>query len=56
MTPTILQVINAVLFKNKNDDGIQWGRYYKPFPIIGFALTITVVGLNLYEGCPTHYD
>ncbi|KAN0091454.1 hypothetical protein V8E55_005020 [Tylopilus felleus] len=33
MSPAIQQVVNAVLFKNKNDDGIRWARYYKPFPI-----------------------
>ncbi|KAF8546210.1 hypothetical protein OG21DRAFT_1427745, partial [Imleria badia] len=32
MSPAIQQVINVVLFKNKNDDGIRWARYYKPFP------------------------
>ncbi|KAN0081508.1 hypothetical protein V8E55_009132 [Tylopilus felleus] len=49
MTPAIQQVINAVLFKNKNDDGIRWGRYYKPFPIVGFALTITAIECAINE-------
>ncbi|KAG8218027.1 hypothetical protein J3R82DRAFT_6227, partial [Butyriboletus roseoflavus] len=49
MTPAIQQVINAVLFKNKGDDSIQWSKYYTPFPIMGFVLTITAVGFDLYE-------
>ena len=55
MSPAIQQVVNAVLFKNKNDDGIRWARYYKPFPVAGFTLTITVVRFDLYEGRVTHY-
>jgi hypothetical protein len=55
MTPAIQQVINAVLFKNKSDDGIQWAKHYKPFPIVGFALTITAVSFDSYKGCTAHY-
>lgn len=55
MTPAIQQVINAVLFKNKSDDGVQWAEYYNPFPVAGFALAITAVGFDSYEGCATHY-
>ncbi|KAF8431622.1 hypothetical protein L210DRAFT_3415747 [Boletus edulis BED1] len=49
MTPAIQQVINAVLFKNKGDDGIQWTKYYNPFPVQGFALTITAIECAINE-------
>ncbi|KAI9457172.1 hypothetical protein HD554DRAFT_2042413 [Boletus coccyginus] len=38
----VQQVINEVLFKNKTDEGIKWPEYYQPFPIAGYALTLTV--------------
>jgi hypothetical protein len=47
MTTAIQQVINAVLFKNKNDDGVRWATYYTPFPVVGFALAITALGFAL---------
>ena len=46
MTTIIQQVINAVLFKNKNKDGIQWATYYISFPVVRFALMITAVGFD----------
>jgi len=52
MMPTIQQVVNDVLFKNKGDDGICWAKYYNPFPIVGFALAIMAVGFNL---CISHF-
>lgn len=39
----IQQLINEVLFKNKSDDGITWAKYYKPFPVVAFALALTAV-------------
>ncbi|KAF8549496.1 hypothetical protein OG21DRAFT_1421186 [Imleria badia] len=49
MTPAIQQVINDVLFKNKGDDGIRWAKYYNPFPVMGFALTITAIKCAINE-------
>lgn len=43
----IQQLINEVLFKNKADDGITWMRYYKPFPVVAFALALTAVRGNI---------
>lgn len=54
MTPAIQQVINNVLFKNKGDDGIHWAKHYNPFPVVGFALAITAVGINPYVVRFTH--
>ncbi|KAG8220595.1 hypothetical protein J3R82DRAFT_2817, partial [Butyriboletus roseoflavus] len=48
-------VINAVLFKNKNDDGIHWAKYYTPFSVAGFALTITAICFKSYKGSITYY-
>ncbi|KAI6027783.1 hypothetical protein PISMIDRAFT_118422, partial [Pisolithus microcarpus 441] len=45
--PAIQQVINEVLFKNKSDDAIKWGKYYDPFPCVAFALALTAVGFTL---------
>ncbi|KAI9566409.1 hypothetical protein HD554DRAFT_1994173, partial [Boletus coccyginus] len=49
--PAIQQVINTILFKNQSDDGIRWAKYYKPFLIAGFALTLTAIecAINKWE-------
>ncbi|KAF8141126.1 hypothetical protein EV363DRAFT_1097146, partial [Boletus edulis] len=47
--PAIQQVINEVLFKHANNDGIRWARYYSPFPRVGFALTLTVIECAIDE-------
>ncbi|KAI9454428.1 hypothetical protein HD554DRAFT_2002350, partial [Boletus coccyginus] len=51
MMPAIQQVINTILFKNWSDNGVQWAKYYKPFPIVGFALTLTAIkcAINKWE-------
>ncbi|KAI5995412.1 hypothetical protein EDD15DRAFT_2365577 [Pisolithus albus] len=38
--PAIQQIINEVLFKNKSDDAVKWGKYYNPFPWVAFALVL----------------
>lgn len=43
--PAIQRVINDVLFKSKNDEGIKWAKYYNPFPTAGFALAVAAVGV-----------
>lgn len=35
--------MNKVLFKNKNDEGVKWAKYYEPFPPVGYALALTAV-------------
>ncbi|KAF8547284.1 hypothetical protein OG21DRAFT_1425178, partial [Imleria badia] len=49
ITPAIQQVINAVLFKNKSDDGVKWARYYEPFPKAGFVLALTAIECVINE-------
>ncbi|KAI9569190.1 hypothetical protein HD554DRAFT_2171658 [Boletus coccyginus] len=39
----IQQVINKILFKKKDDEGIKWVEYYDPFSKLAFALTLTAV-------------
>ncbi|KAI9459628.1 hypothetical protein HD554DRAFT_2295666 [Boletus coccyginus] len=39
----IQQVINEILFKKKDDEGIKWAKYYDPFPKVAFALTLTAI-------------
>lgn len=36
-------VINEILFKKKEDEGIKWKEYYDPFPRVALALTLTAV-------------
>ncbi|KAF8437106.1 hypothetical protein L210DRAFT_3405841, partial [Boletus edulis BED1] len=47
--PAIQQVINEVLFKNGNDDGPRWSKYYSPFPRSAFALTLTAIECAIDE-------
>ncbi|KAI6023529.1 hypothetical protein PISMIDRAFT_114802, partial [Pisolithus microcarpus 441] len=47
--PVIQQVVNKVLFKNKLDDGIKWGKYYNPFPPVAFALTLMAIKCAIDE-------
>ncbi|KAI6017732.1 hypothetical protein PISMIDRAFT_14852 [Pisolithus microcarpus 441] len=47
--PAIQQIINEVLFKNKSDDAIKWGKYYNPFPQVAFALTLTAIECAIDE-------
>ena len=39
----VQQLINEVLFKNKNSEGVKWVKFYKPFPLVGYALALTAV-------------
>ncbi|KAF8121876.1 hypothetical protein EV363DRAFT_1405391 [Boletus edulis] len=47
--PAIQQVINEVLFKNGNDDGPRWSKYYSSFPHSAFALTLTAIECAIDE-------
>ncbi|KAI6096952.1 hypothetical protein EDD16DRAFT_1477585 [Pisolithus croceorrhizus] len=47
--PAIQQVINKVLFKNKSDNAIKWGKYYNPFPCVAFTLTLTAIKCAIDE-------
>ncbi|KIK17207.1 hypothetical protein PISMIDRAFT_15275 [Pisolithus microcarpus 441] len=42
--PMIQQIINEVLFKNKSDNAIKWGKYYNPFPKIECAIDEWTLG------------
>ncbi|KAI5981381.1 hypothetical protein EDD15DRAFT_2137284, partial [Pisolithus albus] len=47
--PAIQQIINEVLFKNKSDDAVKWGKYYNPFPRVAFALVLTAIECAIDE-------
>ncbi|KAI9570030.1 hypothetical protein HD554DRAFT_1987593, partial [Boletus coccyginus] len=39
----IQQVINKILFKKKDNEGIKWAEYYDSFPKVAFTLTLTAI-------------
>ncbi|KAH0827795.1 hypothetical protein J3R83DRAFT_3414, partial [Lanmaoa asiatica] len=45
----IQQIINDILFKKRDDEGIKWKEYYNPFPKVAFALMLTAIEYALDE-------
>ncbi|KAI9566701.1 hypothetical protein HD554DRAFT_2174129 [Boletus coccyginus] len=45
----IQQVINKILFKKKDNEGIKWMEYYDPFSKVAFILTLTAIKYVLNE-------
>jgi hypothetical protein len=39
----IQKVVNGMWFANKNDEGVVYHEYFKPFPLITTALICTAV-------------
>jgi len=41
--PIIQKIVNTMWFANKNDEGIKYQTWFKPFPVPTLALILTVV-------------
>jgi len=39
----IQKAINVSFYVNKWDEGVQYPKYFSPFPLVGVALLLTVV-------------
>jgi len=46
--PIMQKIINMMWFANKNDEGIKYQMWFKPFPLPALALILTVVGVVFY--------
>ena len=47
--PIIQKIINMMWFANKNDEGIKYHIWFKPFPLPALALVLTVVSVMLHH-------
>ena len=43
--PIIQKIVNTMWFANKNDEGIKYQTWFKPFPLPALALILTAVSV-----------